>query len=308
MLPSKDNPEPPECRNLGSWTTPNWTDLLCFGCNGDGVPSDFCWVLIGPSNSCKWRFLGIFHSKWEPLGGNNWVGEHCRGRLFCICKSLGECTRICPCVFRMCWWCYFIVFPYLVHLWGINGNYASLIVFFGRHSARTQVEDAHQAGLKEEEAIQIAPWLHCLKAEVLEGSFQSFRTFFVPLWLYDVKTCDDFQVKYTTRFATTMCVTKLHFKIFSLGPSHHDLRSCCKPLLDSHCMRQSQHLLLHAGRSGQDIGLCSWTPSVMTCLATLLQWASLGMLVVCWGVWGHLRWTQLVIWLPIWSRSSFEVA
>lgn len=46
---------------------------------------------------------------------------------------------------------------------------------------RTQVEDAHQAGLKEEEAIQIAPGLHCLKAEVLEGSFQSFRTFFVHL-------------------------------------------------------------------------------------------------------------------------------
>lgn len=32
----------------------------------------------------------------------------------------------------------------------------------------TQVEDAHQAGLKEEEAIQIAPWLHCLKAKVLD--------------------------------------------------------------------------------------------------------------------------------------------
>ena len=59
-----------------------------------------------------------------------------------------------------------VYFHILVHLWGIMLP----LSFFCRHSARTQVEDAHQAGLKEEEAIQIAPWLHCIKAKVLDFS------------------------------------------------------------------------------------------------------------------------------------------
>lgn len=115
-------------------------------------------------------------------------------------------------------------------------------------------------------------------------------TFFVPLWCQNLwwlpgKVYHPLRHDHVCHESAFQGAEASLRYFFCLGPSHHDLRSCCKPLLGSHCMRQSQHLLLHAGRSGQDIGLCSWTPSVMTCLATLLQWASLGdacSLLGCW--------------------------